>query len=148
MNLYQTLHTKKYIGKKIPPMVWFILLGVIALCIGGIILWNLFTSQMEYETIKPTRGDIKSSISASGSLSPVNEVEIGSVISGLVLEVLVDENDEVKQGQVLARINPESINQQIAKFQAQLHSAQAQLRASEQTLADKKWNYEIGRAHV
>lgn len=105
-------------------------------------LYNFFNVKITYETTSPTRGNIQSTISASGSLSPMNEVEIGSVISGLVLEVLVDENDEVKEGQVLARINPETINQQIAKYQAQLNSAQAQLKAAEQTLADRKWNYD------
>lgn len=141
MNLYQTLNPK--LRKKIPLKIWLIFLLIVAIiCIGVIIVWKSFGSKIEYDVIKPTRGDIKSSISASGSLSPVNEVEIGSVISGLVLEVLVDENDEVKVGQILARINPETINQQIARFEAQLASAQAQLRASEQTLADKKWNYD------
>ena len=141
MNLYQILNAKKQTHRKIPFKVWLIALVIIVIIIGGIFLWNLVGSKVEYETIKPTRGDIQSSISASGSLSPVNEVEIGSVISGLVLEVLVDENDEVKQGQILARINPETINQTIARYEAQLKSAQAQLRASEQTLADRRWNY-------
>lgn len=143
MNLYQIFNAKKYAHRKLKPIVWVIILCVVAiLCIGIFLLHNIFSTKVDYDTAKAIRGDIQSSISASGSLSPVNEVEIGSVISGLVLEVLVDENDEVKQGQVLARINPESINQQIAKYQAQLNSAQAQLRASEQTLLDRKWNYD------
>ncbi|CUU40010.1 MULTISPECIES: efflux RND transporter periplasmic adaptor subunit [Helicobacter] len=140
MNLYQALQPKT--RKKIPLKVWIITLIIVAICIGAFIVWRMIGPKVEYDMIKPIRGDIKSSISASGSLSPVNEVEIGSVISGLVLEVLVDENDEVKVGQVLARINPETINQQIAKFEAQLYSARAQLKASEQTLVDKKWNYD------
>lgn len=135
MNLYQALQPKT--RKKIPLKVWIITLIIVAICIGAFIVWRMIGPKVEYDMIKPIRGDIKSSISASGSLSPVNEVEIGSVISGLVLEVLVDENDEVKVGQVLARINPETINQQIAKFEAQLYSARAQLKASEQTLVDK-----------
>ena len=142
MNLYQTLKPKKT-RKKLTPLALSIVISVVAIIIlGSVFLWWLFQEKISFETTNATRGDIQSSISASGSLSPVNEVEIGSVISGLVLEVLVEENDEVKQGQILARINPESINQQIAKYTAQLNSAKAQLKASEQTLKDKKWNYD------
>ncbi len=142
MNLYQTLKPKKT-RKKLTPLALGIVIAVVAIIIlGSVFLWWLFQEKINFETTNATRGDIQSSISASGSLSPVNEVEIGSVISGLVLEVLVEENDEVKQGQILARINPESINQQIAKYTAQLNSAKAQLKASEQTLKDKKWNYD------
>ncbi|BDB64598.1 secretion protein HlyD [Helicobacter cinaedi] len=142
MNLYQTLKPKK-IRKKLTPLAWGIIIVVlVAIVISSWLVWWLFEEKISFETTHATRGDIHSSISASGSLSPVNEVEIGSVISGLVLEVLVEENDEVKKGQILARINPDSINQQIAKYTAQLNSAKAQLKASEQTLKDKKWNYD------
>lgn len=142
MNLYQTLKPKK-IRKKLTPLAWGIIIVVlVAIIVSSWLVWWLFEEKISFETTHATRGDIHSSISASGSLSPVNEVEIGSVISGLVLEVLVEENDEVKKGQILARINPDSINQQIAKYTAQLNSAKAQLKASEQTLKDKKWNYD------
>lgn len=143
MNLYETLKVKKSSNKKLTPFAWVMILGGVVI-LGALVffLWNFFGTKITYETTRATYGDIKSSISASGSISPVNEVEIGSVISGLVLEVLVDENDEVKKGQVLARINPESINQEIARYEAQLNSAQANLKASERTLADRKWNYD------
>ncbi|MCI6217707.1 MAG: efflux RND transporter periplasmic adaptor subunit [Helicobacter sp.] len=140
MDIYETLYPKKKIFWK----RWVFWLGICIVLLGGcgVYLWNFHTPSVGYESISPKRGEIKSSISASGSLSPTNEVEIGSVISGIVLEVLVEENDRVKKGQVLARINPESINQELARYNAQLNSAKAQLRASKQTLEDKKWNYE------
>lgn len=143
IDIYKALNPKKITIKDIPRKY----LIAIASGIGGLLLiiayFGIFyTPKLEFETTTATRGDIKSSISASGSLSPTNEVEIGSVISGIVLEVLVEENDRVSKGQILARINPETINQQIARYQAQLNSAKAQLRASQQTLIDKKWNYD------
>lgn len=140
MNIYDTLNPKK---TSLKPK-WLIIAAIACVIALGIALylWKFHTPSLEFETITPTQGSIKSSISASGSLSPTNEVEIGSVISGIVLEVLVEENDRVEKGQVLARINPETINQEIARYQAQLNSAKAQLKANEQTLADKKWNYD------
>lgn len=139
-NIFSTLNPKR---KKLTKKAKIIIVCV-CIFIALIIFYatTLHKPSITYEMTKPSRGDIVSSISAAGSLSPTNEVEIGSVISGIVLEVLVEENDEVKQGQILARINPETINQQIARFSAQLNSAKAQLKASQQTLKDKKWNYE------
>ncbi|MGI0406704.1 efflux RND transporter periplasmic adaptor subunit [Helicobacter himalayensis] len=140
MNIYDTLNPQKtYLQKK-----WLFIFIALVLISSAVVVyfWKFHTPSFSYETLQPTRGDIKASISASGSLSPTNEVEIGSVISGIVLEVLVEENDRVKKGQILARINPESINQELARYKAQLNSAKAQLKASEQTLIDKKWNYE------
>ncbi|WP_300447980.1 efflux RND transporter periplasmic adaptor subunit [Helicobacter mastomyrinus] len=142
MNLYQALRNKKT-HKKLTPLAWVIVSSIIIAVIVCIVaIYKIFSTHIIYDTTQATRGDIKSTISASGSLSPLNEIEIGSVISGLVLEVLAEENDEVKEGQVLARINPETINQNIARYEAQLKSAQANLKASEQTLVDRKWNYD------
>lgn len=81
-------------------------------------------------TTQPAKiGDIQTSISANGTLSPTHEVSIGSVISGIVLEVLVDVNDEVSKGQILAKIDSESIEQNLLRLEAQLASAKAQLKA-------------------
>ncbi|MFC3867862.1 efflux RND transporter periplasmic adaptor subunit [Helicobacter equorum] len=140
MNIYDTLNPKKrYLNR-----VWITSISIVCLIIFGVIVyfWKFHTPSIHYETITPAQGPIQSSVSAQGSLSPTNEVEIGSVISGIVLEVFVEENDRVQKGEVLARINPESINQEIARYKAQLNSAKAQLKASEQTLIDKKWNYD------
>lgn len=130
--------------KKKGSFLWIYIVGIMlilgAMSVG--IVWKINSNDVAFETQKPIRGEIHSSISASGSLTPLNEVEIGSVISGLVQEVLVQENDQVRKGQVLARINPESINQQIAKYTAQLNSALAQLKASQQNLSDKKWHFQ------
>ena len=143
IDIYKALNPKKFTIKDIPRKYLIAIASGIGVLLLIIVYFGIFyTPKLEFETTTATRGDIKSSISASGSLSPTNEVEIGSVISGIVLEVLVEENDRVSKGQILARINPETINQQIARYQAQLNSAQAQLRASQQTLIDKKWNYD------
>ncbi|MGX3097979.1 efflux RND transporter periplasmic adaptor subunit [Helicobacter sp. 23-1046] len=143
IDIYKALNPKKFTIKDIPRKYLITIASGIGVLLLIIVYFGIFyTPKLEFETTTATRGDIKSSISASGSLSPTNEVEIGSVISGIVLEVLVEENDRVSKGQILARINPETINQQIARYQAQLNSAQAQLRASQQTLIDKKWNYD------
>lgn len=142
MNLYQTLNPKRAKPKFLKWLLIALVVAIVFILILFVYFSYLHQPSLKFDSTKVQRGNVKSTISASGSLSPMNKVEIGSVISGLVLEVLVEENDRVTQGQVLARINPETINQQIARYEAQLASAKAQLRASEQTLVDKKWNYD------
>ena len=66
-----------------------------------------------YRTAPVERGDIRVVISATGTLSAISTVDVGSQISGLVTEVLADFNDHVKEGQVLARIDPSTYEAQI-----------------------------------
>src|SRR5512144_3390734 len=58
-----------------------------------------------YVTGAVTRGDLTVRVSATGTLQPTNQVDVGSEVSGLVETVLVDDNDRVKTGQVLARLD-------------------------------------------
>ena len=78
----------------------------------------------EFVTAAIGRSDIIQSVTATGDLQPVTTVEISSQISGLILEVLVDFNSKVKQGDLLARIDP-------ATYQVRLSSAKAQLANTE-----------------
>ena len=72
------------------------------------------------------RGDIKSTVSATGTLNAVTTVSVGTQVSGQVSELLVDYNDHVKKGQLLARIDPTLALQAVTDAQANLEKAQAQ----------------------
>ncbi|HEX6095733.1 MAG TPA: efflux RND transporter periplasmic adaptor subunit [Thermoanaerobaculia bacterium] len=72
------------------------------------------------------RGDVESTVSATGTLSAVTTVQIGTQVSGQVSELLVDFNDTVKKGQLLARIDPTLQEQAVADAQASLERARAQ----------------------
>lgn len=126
--------------KKI-ALIYGSIICIICAVFGIFYYLNTKAPEINYTTREITIGDIKSTISANGSLSPTNEVAIGSVISGIVLEVLVDVNDRVKKGQILARIDSESIEQNLYKYQAQLGSAKAQLKSAEVSLSEKEWKY-------
>ncbi|RDU64063.1 efflux RND transporter periplasmic adaptor subunit [Helicobacter didelphidarum] len=120
---------------------------LIALFFVIIIIASLFfflarnNNEIHYETINPVIGDITQTISATGTLSPTNEVEVGSQISGNIYKLYVEVNDVVKKGQILAEINPNKLNQTLAGYQAQLQSALANLDSSKVTLEQKKWIY-------
>src|SRR3954451_11643840 len=77
------------------------------------------------------RGNIQSTVSATGTLNAVTTVSVGTQVSGQVSELLVDFNDHVKKGQLLARIDPTLAMQAVTDAQANLEKAQAQaLQAS------------------
>lgn len=73
-------------------------------------------------------------ISATGNLRPTNQVEVGSEVSGRIDRVLVDVNDRVAQGQVLAIINTDTIRDQITQGQASVNAARAQVAQARATL--------------
>jgi HlyD family secretion protein len=72
------------------------------------------------------RGDIQAVVSATGTLQAVTTVSVGTQVSGQVSELLVDFNDHVKKGQLLARIDPTIAQQGVADAQANLEKVQAQ----------------------
>ena len=84
-------------------------------------------------TPHPWLADIRVAISSTGTLSAISTVTVGSQISGQVTDVLVDYNDPVKRGQVIARIDPKTYQAQVAQGNAQIANARAAPRASSRT---------------
>lgn len=74
------------------------------------------------------------SVTATGNLRPTNQVEVGAEVTGPLDSVLVDVNDEVTKGQVIAVINTEIIDQQIAQARANLNAARAALAQAQAVL--------------
>ena len=104
-----------------------VLLIVIAAAAGG--GWYYFrgksNKQPEFQTAMVARGNITQTVTATGDLQPVVTVDIGAQVSGLIKEVLVDFNSQVKQGDVLARIDESTPTQRLRQAEADLESAQA-----------------------
>lgn len=93
---------------------------------------------VRYATTPVERGALVTTVSATGKLAPTNQVTVGSQLSGLVVKVLVDVNDRVSAGQVLAEIDPEQIEDQIRQGQAQLSANQAQVAQATATMAESQ----------
>ncbi len=95
-----------------------------------------------FRTTTVEQGDIRVAISATGTLSAISTVTVGSQVSGQVTDVLVDFNDKVAKGQVIARIDPSTYEAQIAQGNAQVASAQAQLRQARAGLRNAELDYQ------
>ena len=91
-----------------------------------------------FVTADVVRGPLIVTVSATGTLQPVNEVDVGAEISGRVAEVLVDYNDHVVKGQVLARLDTQQLAAKLAQSRASLAAAQATARQTEATLAESR----------
>src|SRR5688500_11503141 len=118
--------------------------AAVVLLAGGGWYWNAHrseTAESAFRTAPVERGNIRVAISATGTLSAISTVTVGSQISGQVTDVLVDFNSEVKKDQVLARIDPSSYEAQIAQGNAQIANAQATLRQAQATLRNAELDY-------
>jgi HlyD family secretion protein len=92
-------------------------------------------SAARFRTGEATRGELIVKVTATGKLQPLNKVDVGSEVSGLVESVFVDDNDYVKRGQVLARLDVSKLQDQVTNAGAALASAEAlvlQAKASRQ----------------
>jgi HlyD family secretion protein len=89
-----------------------------------------------YKTETVQNGALTVSVTATGELKPVTQVNIGTEISGVVESVDVDFNSTVTVGQTLARVNTEKLEAQAAQARAALRSAEAKQQLSEATMAE------------
>ncbi|MEO6227805.1 MAG: efflux RND transporter periplasmic adaptor subunit [Thermomonas sp.] len=95
-----------------------------------------------YRTETVQRGDIRVAISATGTLSAISTITVGSQISGLVTDVLADFNSPVKKGDILLKIDPSTYQAQIEQGSAQIASAQAQLRQAQASMRNATLDYQ------
>lgn len=83
-------------------------------------------------------GTLVVKVSATGNLQPTNQVEVGSELSGIVDKVFVDDNDRVKKGQVLARLDLSKLRDAVAKSRASLVAAEAQVLQARATTVEAR----------
>lgn len=111
-------------------------LAVVALVMVSAIAWIMRPQAPKdpYRFGEVDRGSITRSVSASGSLQALVTVDVGSQISGQIRDVLVDFNDQVKAGQVMAILDPQTYEQRLAQGQAEVSAASATLNASQASI--------------
>ena len=121
--------------------------GFIVASLGIGAAWWMFSKPAgpAYQTVAAERGDIVTSITASGSLQAVGTVEVGSEVSGLIKELHADFNTPVKKDQVLARIDPSTFESRVLQGEAQQAIAQAQLDQARADLREAERDFETKR---
>jgi HlyD family secretion protein len=112
---------------------------LVAVLLAGVVLaYMLFVggddgARISYTTEPVENGTLVVTVSATGNLQPTNQVDVGSELSGIVEEVFVDDNDEVSQDQVLARLDRSRLEDAVARSRANVAVAEAQVLQAEAT---------------
>lgn len=127
---------------------------ILILCIVMVILigWGLRKgsdhnqSEETLGTVRVTKGDITRTVSATGTVNPVAMVLIGTQVSGTIKHIYVDFNSPVKQGQIIAEIDPSLFEAQVEQAKANVLAARANLKKAEATLADAARTLERNKA--
>jgi HlyD family secretion protein len=98
------------------------------LSVAGVLVYRVAYAKEApaYRFATVQRGNIQSTVSATGTLNAVTTVSVGTQVSGQVSELLVDFNDQVKKGELLARIDPTLAQQAVTDAQANVEKAQAE----------------------
>lgn len=116
--------------------------AVVVAAIGGAGWW--WTTQRSsgdapaFRTAKIERGTLTASVAASGTLAATVQVQVSSQVSGQIREVLADFNAEVRKGQVLARLDPETFEYRVRQAEADLEAARAQIAVQQATVAARR----------
>lgn len=119
---------------------WIILL-VAALSLAAAIIWvsgNKSEQQISYLTEAARKGNLTMTVSATGTLQPTKQVDVGSEISGTIRDVLVDFNSLVKVGQVLARLDTSKLEAQVQQAEANLAAARARVPLAKATVDESE----------
>ncbi len=109
----------------------------------GLCMWLFGGSsagyKITYESALVSRGTISEYITATGSIEPVTEVEVGTQVSGIIDKIYVDYNSEVKKGQLIAEMDRVTLESEVASSQASYNGAKAEYEY-------QKKNYERQKA--
>jgi HlyD family secretion protein len=112
--------------------------GLAVLALAGFYFWGNQSSTPQYMTAKVERGNLRNTVTATGTLQAVTTVQVGSQASGTISALNVDFNDIVKQGQVIAQLDPSVSKAQVDQARANLQQARASLQQSIATVAGSR----------
>ncbi len=116
--------------------LWWLLAAIIVSIAIFFVVKNRRPEQVQYLTELVRRGDLVVTVSATGTLAPVKEVQVGIEVSGTIKTVLVDYNDSVTVGQVLAVLDTTRLEAQALQSGSALASARAKVVQAEATLQE------------
>jgi len=126
MSLFTKLTTKKGVA-----VVFALLLAGAATAAWLHAKKEAVIPESRYTAVIADKGTITQTVTATGTINPVALINVGSQVSGTVVELKADFNDHVKKGQVLLKLDPTIFNAQIRQVEAGLASAQASMRLAQ-----------------
>ena len=121
-----------------------VLLAILLLGASGFYYWRRAkaVSTPAFRLAPVARGDLEADVTATGTLSAVTTVQVGTQVSGQVSEIHADFNDHVTKGELIARIDPTLQEQAVSEEQAALERSQADLANAQQAYDREKQLYD------
>jgi HlyD family secretion protein len=125
---------------------WWLWLIIVLVVVGGIWFWRKDSGAAkgagQYRMGLVDKGQIQTVVTATGTVSAVTTVQVGSQVSGVLRQILVDFNSPVKKGQVVARIDPTFLQAAVNEAEANLSRAKATLDQAQRDLVRTKDLYD------
>ena len=129
--------------------IWLIILGIVVLAIVVAMIVKATKSankELVIRTHVVGEYTVENTVTATGTIEPVETVEVGTQVSGKVEKIYVDYNDVVKKGQLMAELDKQTLNQSLSRAMASLTSAESQLNYAKLTYERTKQLYEANAA--
>jgi len=105
---------------------WALIAGLVVVVAIGAQMWRVHSQNaIHYDTVATEQGSIQASVTATGTLNAVVDVQVGSQVSGNIKALYADFNTKVTKGQLVAQIDPEIFQTQVDQSQAALGSARS-----------------------
>ncbi len=124
---------------------WFWVVVTVAVVAGGIGWWRMRQAKasgaLQFETARVDRGKIVAKVTASGSLSAIVTVQVGSQVSGRIAALNADFNSKVKKGELIAKIDPQLFEASVAQARANYMAAQGDLAKAKAQALDAERQY-------
>ncbi|MGB3540659.1 MAG: efflux RND transporter periplasmic adaptor subunit [Mesorhizobium sp.] len=120
---------------------WLYALVALAVVAAAIAAYQWYGNQavkIDYTTVPAAKADLTVQVSATGTLQPLTQVDISSELSGVVRSVAVNENQQVKKGDVLAALDTSRLEAQIERAQASAKAAEANVENARITLKENE----------
>ena len=138
-DVKQTLGLDRHPSGRKGLLLWVLLLAGVSLLLAAFFFWGRKNeTRMQYATVEAHRGDLTVTVTATGTLEPTNQVDVGTEVSGTIETVEVDYNDFVKAGQILAKLDTTKLEAQVNQSQAALESARANLLQAEANVLEAR----------
>ena len=131
-------------GRRSIWLKWMSVGLVVFLTLAAVRYWLFVPAEVTtgFKTVPVSRQDLRVSITATGKLAPVNQVDVGSELSGKIISVKVDFNDQVKTDQVLARLDTAELDASVVQYRAALQLARARVDQAQATLTESNIKYQ------
>ncbi len=112
------------------------------------VIWGRKAATPTYLTSKIERGSIINKVAATGTVQAVTTVQVGSQASGTISAIYVDFNSVVHKGQVIAELDPASLQAQVQQAQANLDQANAAYSVAQANLSNSRAQLAAARSNV